>query len=148
MKKQTPDLKVMTQRNKSVEEESANKNQRSCSEKVNRENATCSCESTVVKLPVIASFAGTTKKIVMVKHPAPPQKPSYCRSNFHVNSSPISLEKTKGVSKVKDRVRMLQMDPQNLKRDKTEEIDTVIKDSDELALQILIQVKTFLEREK
>ncbi|XP_075008535.1 tetratricopeptide repeat protein 6 [Calonectris borealis] len=133
MKKQTPDLKMMTQRNKSVEEDSADKNQRSCSEKVNRENATCSCESTVVKLPVIASFAGTTKKIVMVKHPAPPQKPSYCRSNFHVNSSPISLEETKAVTKVKDRVHMLQMDPQNLKRDKTEEIDTVIKDSDEFS---------------
>ncbi|XP_009472781.1 PREDICTED: tetratricopeptide repeat protein 6 [Nipponia nippon] len=133
MKKQTPDLRVMTQRNKSVEEDGADKNQRSCSEKVNRENATCSHKSKVVKLPVIASFAGTTKKIVMVKHSAPPQKPSYCRSNFHVNSSPIPLEKTKAVSKVKDRVRMLQMDPQNLKRDKTEEIDTVIKDSDEFS---------------
>ncbi|XP_049681960.1 tetratricopeptide repeat protein 6 [Accipiter gentilis] len=131
MKKQTPDLRVMTQRNKSAEEDIADKNQRSCSEKVNRENATCSHESTVVKLPVIAAFAGTTKKIVMLKHPAPPQKPSYCRSNFHVNSSPISLEKTKAVSKVKDRVCMLQMDLQNLNRDKTEEIGTVIKDSDE-----------------
>nr|XP_009917822.1 PREDICTED: uncharacterized protein LOC104318312 [Haliaeetus albicilla] len=131
MKKQTPDLRVMTQRNKSVEEDIADKNQRSCSEKVNRENATCSNESTVVKLPVIASFAGTTKKIVMLKHPAPPQKPSYCRSNIHVNSSPIPLEKTKAVSKVKDRVCMLQMDLQNLNRDKTEEIGTVIKGSDE-----------------
>ncbi|XP_050753053.1 tetratricopeptide repeat protein 6 [Gymnogyps californianus] len=133
MKKQTPDLRVMTRRNKSVEDDSADKNERSCSEKVNRENATCSHESTVVKLPVIASFAGTTKKIVMVKHPAPPQKPSYRRSNFHVDSSPILLEKTKAVSEVKDRVRMLQMDPQNLKRDKTEETDTVIKDSDEFS---------------
>ncbi|XP_063187863.1 tetratricopeptide repeat protein 6 [Chroicocephalus ridibundus] len=133
MKKQTPDLRVMTQRNKSVEEVSADKNQQSWSEKVNRENAICSHESTVVKLPVIASFVGTTKKIVMVKHPAPPQKPSYCLSNFHVNSSPISLEKTKAVSKVKDRVRMLQMDPQNFKREKTEEIDTVIKGSDEFS---------------
>lgn len=133
MKKQTPDLRVMTHRNKSVEEDSADKNQRSCSEKANRENTICSHESTVVKLPVIASFAGTSKKIVMVKHPAPPQKPSYRRSNFHVNSSPISLEKTKTVSKVKDRGHMLQMDPQNLKRDKTEEIDTVIKDSDEFS---------------
>lgn len=131
MKKQTPDLRVMTQRNKSVEEDITDKNQRSCSEKVNRENATCSHESTVVKLPVIASFAGTTKKIVMLKHPAPPQKPSYCRSNFHVNSSPIPLEKTKAVSKVKDRVCMLKMDLQNLNRDKTEEIGTVIKGSDE-----------------
>nr|XP_009485359.1 PREDICTED: uncharacterized protein LOC104034168 [Pelecanus crispus] len=133
MKKQAPDLRVMTQGNKSVEEDSADKNHRSCSEKVNRENATCSHERTAVKLPVIASFAGTTKKIVMVKHPAPPQKPSYCRSNFHVNSSPISLDKTKAVSKIKDRVCMLQMDPQNIKRDKTEEIDTVIKGSDEFS---------------
>ncbi|XP_059675518.1 tetratricopeptide repeat protein 6 [Gavia stellata] len=133
MKKQTPDLRVITQRNKSVEEDSADKNQTSCSEKVSRENATCSYESTVVKLPVIASFAGTTKKIVMVRHPAPSQKPSYCRSNFHVNSSPISLEKTKAVSKVKNRVHMLQMDPQNLKRDKTAEIDTVIRESDEFS---------------
>lgn len=123
----------MTQRNKSVEEDSAFKIQRSYSEKVNRENATSSHESTVVKLPVIASFAGTTKKIVMVKHPAPPQKPSYCRSNFHVNSSPTSLEKTKAVSKGKDRVCMLRMDPQNLKREKTEEIGTEIKHSDEFS---------------
>lgn len=130
MKKQTPDLRVMTQRNKSVEEDSADKNGRSGSEKVHRENATCSNESTIVKLPVIASFAGTTKKIVMVKHPAHPHKPSYCRSNFHVNSSPISLETTKGVTKVQDRVHMLQMDPQNLKKDKTEETDTAIKDGD------------------
>ncbi|XP_054683760.1 tetratricopeptide repeat protein 6 isoform X1 [Grus americana] len=133
MRKQTPDIRVMTQRNKSVEEDSADKNQRSLSEKVNRENATCSHESTVVKLPVIASFAGTTKKILMVKHPLPPQKPSYCRSNFHVNSSPVSLEKRKAVSKVKDRVHMLQMGSQNLKRDKTEEIDTLIKVSDEFS---------------
>ncbi|XP_075357745.1 tetratricopeptide repeat protein 6 [Mycteria americana] len=133
MKKQTPDLRVMTQRNKSVEDDSADKNQRSCSEKVNRENTTCSHKSTAVKLPVIAPFAGTTKKIVMVKHPAPPQKPSYCRSNFHVNISPISLEKTRAVSKVKGRVHVLQMDPQHLKRDKTEKIDTVIKDSDEFS---------------
>ncbi|XP_064920077.1 tetratricopeptide repeat protein 6 isoform X2 [Columba livia] len=128
MKKQTPDLRVMTQRNKSVEEDSADKNGRSGSEKVHRENATCSNERTIVKLPVIASFAGTTKKIVMVKHPAHPHKPSYCRSNFHVNSSPISLETTKGVTKVQDTVHMLQMDPQNLKKDKTEETDTAIKD--------------------
>ncbi|XP_009984611.1 PREDICTED: uncharacterized protein LOC104379110, partial [Tauraco erythrolophus] len=133
MKKQTPDLRVMAQRNKSVEEDGADKNQRSCSEKVHRENATCGHESTVVKLPVIASFAGTTKKIVMVKHPAPLQKPSYSRSNFHIKSSPISLEKTKTVSKAKNRVRMLQTDSQNLKRDKTEEMDTVMKDSDEIS---------------
>lgn len=130
MKKQTPDLRVMTQRNKSVEEDSADKNRRSGSEKVHRENASCSNESRVVKLPVIASFAGTTKKIVMVKHPAHPHKLSYCMSNFHANSSPVSLEKTKGVIKVKDRVHMLQMDPQNLKKVKTEETDTVIKDGD------------------
>ena len=111
----------MTQTNKSVEDDSVDKNQRIGSEKVSRANATCSHESTVVKLPVIASFAGTTKKIVMVKHLAPPQKPSYCRSKFHVNSSPISLEKTKAVSKVKDRVSMLQMDPQNFRKDKTDE---------------------------
>ncbi|XP_065492938.1 tetratricopeptide repeat protein 6 [Caloenas nicobarica] len=120
----------MTQRNKSVEEDSADKSRRSGSEKVHRENTTCSNESRVVKLPVIASFAGTTKKIVMVEHPARPHKPSYCMSNFHANSSPISLEKTKGVIKVKDRVHMLQMDPQNLKKDKTEETDTMIKDGD------------------
>ncbi|XP_064316395.1 tetratricopeptide repeat protein 6 isoform X2 [Phalacrocorax carbo] len=131
MKKQTPHLRMMIQRNKSVEEDSTDKNQRSCSEKVNGESAICSRDSTGVKLPVIASFAGTTKRIVMVKHPAPPQKPSYCRSNFHVKSSPISLEKTKAFSKVKDRVHMLQIDPQNLKREKTEETDTVIKDSGE-----------------
>lgn len=133
MKKQTPHVRVMAQRNKSAAEDSADKNRGSCCEKVNRENATCSHESTVVKLPVIASFAGTTKKILMVKHPAPPQKPSYCRSNVHVNSFPISLEKTKAVSKVKDRVHMLQMDLQNLKRDKTGERDTAIIDSDEFS---------------
>ncbi|XP_074005679.1 tetratricopeptide repeat protein 6 [Numenius arquata] len=89
----------MTQRSKSVEEDNADKKQRSCSEKVDRGNATCSRESTVVKLPVIASFA----------------------------------EKIKAVSKIKDRVHMLQMDPQNLKRDKSEEIDIVFKDSDEFS---------------
>lgn len=132
MKKQTPDLRVMTGRNKSVED-SMDKNQRSCSGKVSRENATCSHENAVVKLPVIAAFAGTTKRIVMVKHPAPPQKTSYCRSNVHVNSSSISLEKTKAVSKAKDRMYMLQMDPQNFEREKTKAIDTVSKDSDELS---------------
>ncbi|KAM6273869.1 tetratricopeptide repeat protein 6 [Porphyrio hochstetteri] len=133
MKKQTPDLRMMTQRNKSVEEDSADKNQRSCSEKINREKATYSHESTIIKLPVIASFAGTTKKAVMVRHPAPPQKPSYRRSNFHASSSPISLGKTKAVSEVKDRARVLQMDPQNLKRDETEEKDTVMKASDKFS---------------
>ncbi|PKU46137.1 tetratricopeptide repeat protein 6 [Limosa lapponica baueri] len=42
-------------------------------------------------------------------------------------------KKTKSVIKIKDRVHMLQMDPQNLKRDKSEEIDTVFKDSDEFS---------------
>ncbi|XP_051477986.1 tetratricopeptide repeat protein 6 [Apus apus] len=133
MKKQIPDLRVMTQINKSVEKDSADKNQRSCSEKVNRENTTRSHESTIVKLPVIASFAGTTKKAVMAKRPAPPQKPSSCRCNSDVCSSPTSVEKTKPVSKGKDRVCMLQMDAQKLKRSKTEEIKTVIKNSDELS---------------
>lgn len=59
MKKQTPHLRVMTQRNKSVAKGSADKNEGTCSEKVNRESATCSHESTVVKLPIIPSFAGT-----------------------------------------------------------------------------------------
>lgn len=130
MKKQTPHPRVMTQRNKSVAKDSADKNWGTWSDKVNRESATCSHESTVVKLPVIASCAGITKKILMVK---PSQKPSYCRYNVHVNSSPISLEKTKAVSKIKDRVHMLQIDLQNLKKDKTGEIDTVIIDSDEFS---------------
>ncbi|XP_014797123.1 PREDICTED: tetratricopeptide repeat protein 6 [Calidris pugnax] len=133
MKKQTPDVRVMTQRSKSVEEDNADKKQRSCSKKVDRGNAACSHESTVLKLPVIAPFAGTTKKVIMVKHPPPPRMPSYCRSNFHVNNSLISLEKTKAVSKIKDKVHMLQMDPQNLKIDKSEEIDTVFNDSDEFS---------------
>lgn len=128
MKKQTHDLRVMTQRNKSVAKGSADKNQRSYSEKVIGENATRGFESTVVKLPVIASFAGTTKKIVMVKHPAPPQKPSYQRPNLHV-----SFEKTKTVSKVKDGVGVLQMDTRNLKREMSEETDTVVKNSDEFS---------------
>lgn len=79
--------------------DSADKNWGTCSEKVNRESATCSHESIVVKLPVITSFASTTKKILMVKHPALSQKPSYCRSNVHVNSSPISLKKAKTINK-------------------------------------------------
>lgn len=128
MKKQTPHLRVMTHRNTSVEEGSDDVNP-SSSEKVSKENATCSHESRVVKLPVIASFAGTTKKVVMVKHPAPLQNPSYCRSNLHTSNSPVSLGKTKAVSKVKDRVHILKMNPQIIERDRTEEIGTVFKDS-------------------
>ncbi|XP_071602190.1 tetratricopeptide repeat protein 6 isoform X2 [Heliangelus exortis] len=132
MKKQTPDLEVMALRNKSVEKDSGDKNRRSCSEKVNRGNTTCSQQSTVVKLPVIAPFAGTTKKIVMAKRPAPPQKPRYSKSGFHVSSSSTLVEKTKPVSKVQEGVHMLQMYQQHLKGDRTDETGTVIKDSVEL----------------
>lgn len=69
----------------------------------------------------------------MVKHSAPPQKSSYFGFNFHVNSSLISSEKAKAVRKVKNFVCMLQMDLQNLKRDKTQETVTVIKDSIEFS---------------
>ncbi|XP_030308343.1 tetratricopeptide repeat protein 6 [Calypte anna] len=122
----------MALRNKSVEKDSDDKNRRSCSEKVSRGNTTCSQQSTVVKLPVIAPFAGTTKKIVMAKRPAPPQKPRYSKSGFHVSSSSTLVEKTKPVSKVQEGVHMLQMYQQHLKGDRTDEPGTVIKDSDEL----------------
>ncbi|XP_035184240.1 tetratricopeptide repeat protein 6 isoform X2 [Oxyura jamaicensis] len=147
MKKQTPHLRVMTHRNISVVEGSDDINP-SSSERISRENATCSHESHVVKLPVIASFAGTTKKIVMVKHPAPLQKPSYCRSNLHTSNSPVSLGKTKTVSKVKDRVHILKMNPRNLERDRTEEIGTVFKDSGEFSSTDLDTNKNISRKEK
>lgn len=147
MKKQTPHLRVMTHRNTSVEEGSDDVNP-SSSEKVSKENATCSHESRVVKLPVIASFAGTTKKVVMVKHPAPLQNPSYCRSNLHTSNSPVSLGKTKAVSKVKDRVHILKMNPQNIERDRTEEIGTVFKDSGKFSSTDLDTNKNISRKEK
>ncbi|XP_031449081.1 tetratricopeptide repeat protein 6 [Phasianus colchicus] len=131
MKKQASDHRVMNHRNRTLGEDSDDKNQ-SCSEKVNSENATRSHESCVVKLPVIASFAGTAKKIL-------PQKPRHGRSNFHTSNSSALLEKTKAVSKVKDRVRMLQVNPYNLRNDKAEEIGTVIKDSDEFSSADLVR---------
>eukprot|EP00075_Anas_platyrhynchos_P025087 XP_027314340.1 tetratricopeptide repeat protein 6 isoform X2 [Anas platyrhynchos] len=147
MKKQTPHLRVMTHRNTSVEEGSDDVNP-SSSEKVSKENATCSHESRVVKLPVIASFAGTTKKVVMVKHPAPLQNPSYCRSNLHTSNSPESLGKTKAVSKVKDRVHILKMNPQIIERDRTEEIGTVFKDSGKFSSTDLDTNKNISRKEK
>ncbi|XP_035395143.2 tetratricopeptide repeat protein 6 [Cygnus atratus] len=137
----------MTHRNISVEEGRDDINP-SSSERVSRENATCSHESRVVKLPVIASFAGTTKKIVMVKHPAPLQKLSYCRSNFHTSNSPVSLGKTKAVSKVKDRVHILKTNTQNLERDRTEEIGTVFKDSGDFSSTDLDTNKNISRKEK
>lgn len=79
MKKQTPDLRVMSRRNKSIEEDSADKKSGKLLWKSQLKKCNFSHESMVVILPVIASFAGTTKKIVTVKHPAPPQKSSYSR---------------------------------------------------------------------
>lgn len=146
MKKQTPHLRVMTHRNTSVEEGSDDINP-SSSERVSKENATCSHESHVVKLPVIAAFAGTTKKIVMVKHPAPLQKPSYCRSNFHTSNSPVSLGKTKAVSKV-DRMHILKMKPPNLERGRTEEIGTVLKDSGKFSSTDLDTNKNISRKDK
>ncbi|XP_021257944.1 tetratricopeptide repeat protein 6 isoform X3 [Numida meleagris] len=125
MKKQTRDFRVMNPTNTALGEESDDKN-RSCSEKVSSENTTHSHKSYSIKLPVIASFAGTAKKI-------PPQEPRYCRSNFHTSDSLVLLEKTKAVSKVKDRVRMLQTNPCNLRSGKTEKRGTVIKDSDQFS---------------
>ncbi|XP_048805248.1 tetratricopeptide repeat protein 6 isoform X2 [Lagopus muta] len=125
MKKQASDHRVMNHRNRTLGEDSDDKNQ-SCSEKGHSENATYSHGSCTVKLPVIASFAGTAKKI-------PPQKPRHGRSDFCTSNSLVLLEKTKTVSKVKDRARMLQANLYNLRNDKAEKIGTVIKDSDEFS---------------
>lgn len=125
MKKQASDHRVMNHRNRTLGEDSDDKNQ-SCSEKGHSENATYSHGSCTVKLPVIASFAGTAKKI-------PPQKPRRGRSDFCTSNSLVLLEKTKTVSKVKDRARMLQANLYNLRNDKAEKIGTVIKDSDEFS---------------
>lgn len=140
MKKQACDHRVMNHGNRTLREDSDEKNQ-SCSEKVNSENATHSHKSNVVKLPVIASFAGTAKKI-------PPQKPRHGRSNFQTSNSPVLLEKTKAVSKVKDRARMLQVNPYNLRNDKAEKIGTVIKDSDEFSSADLERNENIPRKEK
>ncbi|KAM8807935.1 tetratricopeptide repeat protein 6 [Eudromia elegans] len=136
----------MAQRNKSLEENSAGKNQTSSSEK-----GSLSHESIPVKLPVIASLAGTTKKISMVKPPAPPQKQSYHRSNFHagplVNNTPSSLQKTKAVSKVQGRVHMPKMSAQNL-RGRTEEIETMVKDSHQVSFTDSNSNKDISKKEK
>jgi len=140
MKKQAPDGRVMNHRNRAPGEGSDDKNQR-CSEKVSSENGTHSHESCIIKLPVIASFAGTAKRI-------PPQKPRYRRSDFHTSNSPVLLEKTKAVSKAKDRVRMLQTNPYNLRNDKTEKIGPVIKDGDEFSSANLERNENIPRKEK
>ncbi|XP_040528610.1 tetratricopeptide repeat protein 6 isoform X1 [Gallus gallus] len=140
MKKQAPDGRVMNHRNRAPGEGSDDKNQR-CSEKVSSENGTQSHESCIIKLPVIASFAGTAKRI-------PPQKPRYRRSDFHTSNSPVLLEKTKAVSKAKDRVRMLQTNPYNLRNDKTEKIGPVIKDGDEFSSANLERNENIPRKEK
>uniref|UniRef100_A0A8C2U8Q2 Tetratricopeptide repeat domain 6 n=1 Tax=Coturnix japonica TaxID=93934 RepID=A0A8C2U8Q2_COTJA len=139
MKKQASGRRVMNHRNRTLGEDSDDKNE--SYSKVNSENVTHSQEGCIIKLPVIASFAGTVKKI-------PPQEPRYCRSSFHTNNSPILLEKTKAVSKVKDRDYMLEMIPYNLRSDKTEKIGPVIKDSDEFGSADLERNENIPRKEK
>lgn len=91
----------MRRRNKSIED-STDKKLGKLLWKSQQKKCNFVHESTVVTLPLIVPFAVPLEKIIMVKHPAPPQKSVYSRLNFHVNSSLISLEKTKAVSKVKD----------------------------------------------
>ncbi|XP_043405341.1 tetratricopeptide repeat protein 6 isoform X1 [Chelonia mydas] len=136
MKKQTRDLSTMTQRNKSsVKEDSADKNQKSYSEKINVENSSCSHESTSVKMPVIASLAGTTKKITMLKQPAPPRKPKYRKLILHPRlvtyKPPILLQKVKDTRKVQARAHSLKINIQVVKTNRTEEASNDSKESDE-----------------
>ncbi|KAH1170981.1 tetratricopeptide repeat protein 6 isoform X2 [Mauremys mutica] len=136
MKKQTHDLSMMTQRNKSsVKEDNADKNQKSNSEKINMENSSCSHESTSVKMPVIASLAGTTKKITMLKQPAPPRKPKYrkliLRPRLVTYNTPIQLQKVKDTRKVQSRAHSLKINVQTVKTNRTEEASNDSKESDE-----------------
>ncbi|XP_053884264.1 tetratricopeptide repeat protein 6 isoform X2 [Malaclemys terrapin pileata] len=136
LKKQTHDLSMMTQRNKSsVKEDSADKNQKSYSEKINMENSSCSHESTSVKMPVIASLAGTTKKITMLKQPAPPRKPKYrkliLRPRLVTYNTPILLQKVKDTRKVQSRAHSLKINIQTVKTNRTKEASNDSKESDE-----------------
>ncbi|XP_042714425.2 tetratricopeptide repeat protein 6 isoform X3 [Chrysemys picta bellii] len=136
MKKQTHDLSTMTQRNKSsVKKDSADKNQKSYSEKINMENSSCSHESTSVKMPVIASLAGTTKKITMLKQPAPPRKPKYrkliLRPRLVTYNTPILLQKVKDTRKVQSRAHSLKINIQTVKTNRTKEASNDSKESDE-----------------
>nr|XP_042714425.1 tetratricopeptide repeat protein 6 isoform X3 [Chrysemys picta bellii] len=136
MKKQTHDLSTMTQRNKSsVKKDSADKNQKSYSEKINMENSNCSHESTSVKMPVIASLAGTTKKITMLKQPAPPRKPKYrkliLRPRLVTYNTPILLQKVKDTRKVQSRAHSLKINIQTVKTNRTKEASNDSKESDE-----------------
>ncbi|XP_067388344.1 tetratricopeptide repeat protein 6 [Emydura macquarii macquarii] len=136
MKNHTHDLRMMTQRNKTpVKEDSADKNRRSYSEKIDVENSSCSHESTSVKMPVIASLAGTNKKITMLKQPAPPRKPKYCKLILHprpVTYKPsILLQKVKDTRKVQGRAHSLKINIQTIKTNRTKEASNDSKESDE-----------------
>uniref|UniRef100_A0A452IGL2 Uncharacterized protein n=1 Tax=Gopherus agassizii TaxID=38772 RepID=A0A452IGL2_9SAUR len=136
MKKQIHDLSMMTQRNKSsVKEDSADKNQKSYSEKINMENSSCGHESTSVKMPVIAPLAGTTKKITMLKQAAPPRKPKYRRlilcPRLVTYNAPILLQKVKDTRKVQSRAHSVKINVQTVKTNRTEEDSNDSKESDE-----------------
>ncbi|XP_025057227.1 tetratricopeptide repeat protein 6 [Alligator sinensis] len=127
MKKQTRDLRMMTQRNKSPPiEDSTDKKQGSCCEKINMENSSTCTKTTSEKMPVIASLAGTAKQITLFKQPVPPQKPSYnriiLRPRSLTNKPPILLQKDKDTRKVKDRIATLKINLQTIKTNSTEEL--------------------------
>ncbi|XP_019406671.1 PREDICTED: tetratricopeptide repeat protein 6 [Crocodylus porosus] len=127
MKKQTRDLRMMTERNKSPpKEDSTDKKQGRCSEKINVENSSTCTKRTSEKMPVIASLAGTAKQITLFKQPVPPQKPSYnrliLRPRTLTNKPPIPLQKDKDTRKVKDRIATLKINLQAIKTNSTEEL--------------------------
>nr|XP_025037743.1 tetratricopeptide repeat protein 6 isoform X1 [Pelodiscus sinensis]XP_025037744.1 tetratricopeptide repeat protein 6 isoform X1 [Pelodiscus sinensis]XP_025037745.1 tetratricopeptide repeat protein 6 isoform X2 [Pelodiscus sinensis] len=135
MKKPINDLRMMMQTNTSVKEDSTYTNQKSYSEKITVENSSCSQESTNVKMPVIASLAGTTKKITMLKQPAPPRKPKYRKLTFHprlvIYNPPILLQKVKDTRKMQGRAHSIKANVKNVETNKTKETSNDSKESDE-----------------
>ncbi|XP_074853635.1 tetratricopeptide repeat protein 6 [Carettochelys insculpta] len=136
MKKQTHDPRMMAQRNKSpVKQDSLDKNQKSTSEKLAVENSHGGHGSTSVKMPVIASLAGTTKKITMLKQPAPPQKLKYrkliLRPRVVPYNPPILLQTVKDSRKDPDRAYFLKTNIKPVKINRSKEISNDSKESDD-----------------